>query len=37
MDILNSEGTIIGIEKIKNSYYLKIKKQNDNLYAYFPT
>jgi hypothetical protein len=36
MDILNSEGTIIGIEKVKNSYYLKIKKQIDNKYAYFP-
>lgn len=36
MDILNSEGTIIGIEKIKNSHFLKIKKQHDNQYAYFP-
>lgn len=27
MDIINSEGTIIGIEKIKNSYYLKIKNK----------
>lgn len=36
MDIINSEGTIIGIEIIKNSHFLKIKKQNDNQYAYFP-
>ncbi|MEI7508843.1 MAG: hypothetical protein WCJ62_05190 [Flavobacterium sp.] len=36
MDIINSEGTIIAIERIKNSHFLKIKKQNDNQYAYFP-
>lgn len=36
MDILNSEGTIIGIEKINNNYFLKIKKQKNNQCAYFP-
>jgi hypothetical protein len=36
MDILESEGTIIAIERIKNSHFLKIKKHNDNQYAYFP-
>ena len=36
MNIIESEGTIISIEKIKNSYFLKIKKHNDNQYAYFP-
>jgi hypothetical protein len=36
MNIIESEGTIISIEKIKNSHFLKIKKHNDNQYAYFP-
>ncbi|MFZ4414377.1 MAG: hypothetical protein ACOYOV_14935 [Bacteroidales bacterium] len=36
MDILNSEGTIIGIEKIHTNYFLKIKKNDENQYAYFP-
>ena len=37
MDILNSEGTIIGIERIHDSYYIKIKKHSNNEYAFFPT
>lgn len=36
MNIIESEGTIISIEKIKNSHFLKIKRQNDNQYAFFP-
>lgn len=36
MDILNSEGCILGIEKIHNRLYLKIKWQSSNEYAYFP-
>lgn len=36
MDILNSEGTIIGIERINTNYFIKIKKQINNQYAYFP-
>ncbi len=37
MDILNSEGCILGIETLHNNLYLKIKKQANNSYAYFPT
>ena len=36
MDIINSEGTIIGIEIIHNRYFLKIKKYDENIYVYFP-
>ena len=36
MNIIESEGTIIALERIKNYHFLKIKKQNDNQYAYFP-
>ena len=36
MDILNSEGTIIGIERINANYFIKIKKQINNEYAFFP-
>jgi hypothetical protein len=36
MDILNSEGTIMSIERIRNGLFLKIKKHSQNQYVYFP-
>jgi hypothetical protein len=36
MEILNSEGPIMTVERIDGSTYLKIKLNNGNQYAYFP-
>lgn len=36
LDILNSEGTIIGITLINKKLFLKIKKERNNEYVYFP-
>lgn len=35
-DIFNSEGTLLGIARDGNHYFLQIKKRNNNEYAYFP-
>ena len=36
MDILNSEGTLVGTELIRNKLFLKIKRNNSNDYVYLP-
>ncbi len=36
MDILNAEGTLISVETINGTPFLKVKNRKHNTYTYFP-